>query len=140
MLWRSRSGSQFAGLLVLRALAPVTADRSRSGRRRPLQAQRSGELVFDLVPDLRVLAQEGLGIVASLAEPLAVVAEESTRLLDHAMLDAEVEQTTFARDADPVIDVELGQPERRCDLVLDDLRAHPVANGLRSLLEGLDSA
>src|SRR5437867_11943328 len=58
-------GGQLVRLLALRALAPVTA--VRPARRRPLQAQRSGELVLDLVSDLRVLAQEGLGVVAPLA-------------------------------------------------------------------------
>ena len=39
-----------------------------------------------------------------------------------------------------VLDVELGLAERRRDLVLDDLHAHPVADRLGALLEGLDAA
>ena len=41
---------------------------------------------------------------------------------------------------DAVLDVELGLPERRRDLVLDDLDPDPVADRLGALLEGLDAA
>ena len=41
---------------------------------------------------------------------------------------------------DPVLDVELGLPERRGHLVLDDLDPDPVADRLGPLLEGLDPA
>ena len=43
------------------------------------------------------------------------------------------------RDALPVHDVELGELEGRGDLVLDDLDAHPVADRLGAVLEGLDA-
>ena len=44
-------------------------------------------------------------------------------------------------EADPlaVLDVELGLAQRRGDLVLDHLHAHPVADRLGALLEGLDA-
>ena len=57
-----------------------------------------------------------------------------------SLLDAEIEQAALVRDADAVLDVELGELERRRDLVLDDLDADPVADRLGALLEGLDAA
>src|SRR3712207_2930387 len=56
------------------------------------------------------------------------------------LLEPEVEDA--ARRGDPLaeLDVELGLLERRRDLVLDDLDADAVADGLRALLERLDPA
>src|SRR5207237_5268190 len=87
-----------------------------------------------------ILPQERLGVVATLAQALAVVAEERARRLDDPVLEPEIDQAALRRDADAVLDVELGLPERRRDLVLDDLRAHPVADRLGPLLERLDPA
>src|SRR3712207_8342727 len=54
------------------------------------------------------------------------------------LLEPEVEDA--ARRGDPLaeLDVELGLLERRRDLVLHDLDADAVADGLRALLERLD--
>src|SRR3712207_9431123 len=56
------------------------------------------------------------------------------------LLEPEVEDA--ARRGDPLaeLDVELGLLERRRDLVLHDLDADAVADGLRALLERLDPA
>ena len=61
-------------------------------------------------------------------------------MCDHVGGDAEVEQRALAGDALAVHDVELGLLERRRHLVLDDLDAHPVADGIGALFEGLDAA
>ena len=55
------------------------------------------------------------------------------------MLRAEIEERALVRDALPVHDVELGELEGRGDLVLGDLDAHPVADRLGAVLEGLDA-
>src|ERR671918_928480 len=109
----------------------------RSGR---LHAKRLVDLALDLARDIRVLAQVALHVVAALAQALVAVGEERAGLLDDPVLDPEVEDAALARDSGAVLDVELGLPERRGDLVLDDLDPNPVPNRLGALLEGLDTA
>ena len=74
-------------------------------------------------------------VLAALAEALAVVGEPGAALLDDPVLDAEVEQVAFARDALAVHDVELGLAERRRHLVLDDLDARAAADDLIAVLD-----
>src|SRR6185503_5783277 len=47
---------------------------------------------LDLVGDIGILLEEGFGVLAALADALAVVGEPGARLLDHARLDAEVDE------------------------------------------------
>src|SRR5205823_13934534 len=82
----------------------------------------------------------GLGVVAALAQALVAVREERAGLLDDVVLEAQVDQAALGRDALPILDVELGLAEWRRHLVLDDLHAHPVADGFDALLERLNSA
>src|SRR6476619_1695170 len=103
-------------------------------------AQGGADLGLELARDLRVLGEELFGVVAPLTEAGLAVGEERARFLHQVVLDAEVEQAALARDADAVLDVELGLAEGRGDLVLDDLDPHPVADRLGSFLEGLDAA
>src|SRR5207244_12924765 len=97
-------------------------------------------LLLELLGDARVLAQVALDVVAPLAESLVAVGEERARLLDDVVLQREVEDAALGRDAEAVLDVELGLAERRRDLVLHDLAAHPVADRLDALLQRLDAA
>src|SRR3954454_1258155 len=103
-------------------------------------AERLVDLALDLLRDLLVLVEEGLGVVAPLAEPLVAVGEERARLGDDVVLDPEVEDAARGRDALAELDVELGLAERRRDLVLDDLDADPVADRLGAVLQRLDAA
>src|SRR5918994_7023506 len=103
-------------------------------------AQRLVDLGLDLPGHLDVLVQVRLGVVAALAEPLVAVGEERPRLRDDVVLDAEVEDAAGARDPLAELDVELRLAEGRRDLVLDDLDADAVADGLRALLQRLDPA
>ena len=133
-------------------LRPRPARRPRRGppgpRRRRLESlarSRSRpsavvDLVLDLLGHLDVLVEEGLGVVAPLAEPLVAVGEERAGLRHDVVLDAQVDEAARGRDALTELDVELGLPERRRDLVLDDLDADAVADGLRALLQRLDPA
>src|SRR5215207_2187407 len=98
------------------------------------------DLALELGRQLRVVAEELLGVVAALAEPGLAVGEERARLLDQVVLECYVEKAALLRDPDAVLDVELRLAERRCHLVLDDLDPDPVADRLRPLLEGLDPA
>src|SRR4051795_1206459 len=118
----------------------LRSDDRRESRGRRLDAERLVDLALDLLRHLRVLAQVALGVVAALAEPLVAVGEERARLLDDVVLQAQIEQTALGGDALPVLDVELCLPERRRDLVLDDLDPHPVADRLGALLERLNAA
>ena len=61
-------------------------------------------------------------------------------LRDDVHRDADVEQAALLGDALAVHDVELGDAERRRDLVLHDLDAHPVADRLGAGLDRLDRA
>src|ERR1700716_3341953 len=96
---------------------------------------RKGFLVCGPVPHIGMIAQELLGILAALTDPLARVAEPGARLLDHAGLDAEVDQ--FADTTDPLAihDVEFDLAERRRHLVLHHLDARRVADDLVALLD-----
>src|SRR5207249_4377744 len=78
--------------------------------------------------------------LAALAEALLVEAEEGAALLDDPELDAHVEQPAVLGDALVVEDVELGDLERRRDLVLDDLHFDARADDLRALLDAVDPA
>src|SRR5918998_76082 len=90
------------------------------------------ELVVDLGEDAvahpLVLLEEDLGVLAALAEALVAVGEPRARLLDHAVLDADVEQATLAGDALPVH-----------HFVLDDLYPRLVADRVVARLQSADA-
>src|SRR6185503_20930005 len=83
---------------------------------------------------------EGGGVLAALAEPLVAEAEVRARLRHYFPLEPRVEHRAFPGDAGAVDDAELRLLERRRDLVLHDLDAHPVAERLDAVLERLDAA
>ncbi len=87
------------------------------------QARRSRGPPSRCCGDLRVLLQVRLGVLAALADAVAVVGDPSPRLLDDPGLDAEIDQLADLGDAFAVHDVELDLLERRGDLVLDHLDA-----------------
>src|SRR5919201_6815976 len=95
---------------------------------------------LDLGGDVRVGLEEGLGVLAALADALAVIGEPGARLFDHARLDPEIDQLAALRHALAVHDVELDLLERRRELVLDDLDASLVADDLIALLDRADPA
>src|SRR5207249_2021584 len=81
-----------------------------------------------------------LGGLAALAEARLLEGEPRAGLVDDAHRDTDIEQATLLRDAFAVHDVELGDAERRRDLVLHDLDSHAVADRLRAALDRLDAA
>src|SRR5262245_56731528 len=82
-----------------------------------LEAELLPNALLDVRRDVGMLAQEVPRVLASLADALAVVGVPGARLLDDALLGAEVDQLALLRDADAVKDVKLGLAERRRDLV-----------------------
>ena len=90
-------------------------------------------------PRCRGWPQELLRRLATLAEPRLAEGEPGAGLGHDVHRDADVEQATLAGDALAVHDVELGDPERRRDLVLHDLDADPVADRLGAGLDRLDA-
>src|SRR5262245_26364736 len=110
----------------------------------PLHADVDGghlgpDLVLDLLRDLAVGLQEVARVLAALAKASVAVVEPGAGLRQHTGGDADVEQAALAADALVVHDVELGQPERRGDLVLDDLDAGPGADRIGAGLQRLDA-
>ena len=97
-------------------------------------------LVLDLARHFRTLFQEDARIVLALADTLAVVAVPGARFFDDLCFDAEVDDLALARRAFSVQDVEVRFPERRRDLVLDDLDAGLGADHLVALLDRADAA
>src|SRR2546422_6116031 len=90
--------------------------------------------------DVRVLFQELLGVLATLAEPFAAVREPRARLFDDAFVDGQIEQVAGARDAFAVHDVELRFPERWRDLVLHDLDARAATDDGVAVLDARNAA
>ena len=89
-------------------------------------------------PDCRL--QEGLGVLAALADALAVIGIPGAGFLDHAGLDAKIDQFAGLRDALAIHDVEFDLLERRRHLVLDHLHAGLVADDLVAFLDRADAA
>src|SRR5262245_5374330 len=90
--------------------------------------------------DVGVGLEEAFGVLAALADALAVVGEPGARLFDHARLDAEIDQLAALRHAFAIHDIELDLLERRSELVLDHLDAGLVADHLVALLDRADPA
>src|SRR3546814_6626063 len=84
-----RLGLVASGLAVVAALE----------HRRRHQASILADLLFDLRGDLRVLLEDGLGVLAALADALAVVGEPGAGLFDDVGLHAEVQQLAGLGDA-----------------------------------------
>src|SRR3712207_1560661 len=96
--------------------------------------------LLDLVGQVRVVPEEGAGVLLALAELVALVGVPGAGLAHEAVLDAHVDEPALAGDALAVEDVELRLLERRGHLVLHDLDPGAVADRVGSVLEGLDAA
>src|ERR671910_940492 len=97
------------------------------------------DLVEDTLTDLVVLLEELLGVLPALPESFIAVCEPGAALLDHIVLDADVEQASLAGDPLSVHHVELHRLERRRYLVLYDLDPGLVAHSVVADLERADA-
>src|SRR5438309_1650629 len=95
-------------------------------------------LRFDLRGDVLVLAEELLGVLAALSDALLAVVDPRTGLVEDRRREPHVEKSALARDALVREDLDLGDAERRRDLVLHDLDLHPAADHHVALLDRLD--
>src|SRR6478736_6222803 len=102
-------------------------------------SQLLADLGLDLVGQIRVVAQEVLGVVAPLAETQIAVGVPGAALDDEFVLDAEVDELAVLRDPLAVVDVELGLAEGGGHLVLGHLHLHPRAGHLLAVLDGGDA-
>src|SRR5918996_4616169 len=105
----------------------------------PDEAQLLFDLELDLGRDVGILGEEGLGVLAPLAELVVAVDEPGPRFARDAVLDGDVEEAALLGNAAPVLDVELGLAEGGRDLVLDHLDANPRAHDLGTVLERVDT-
>src|SRR5262249_8217778 len=96
--------------------------------------------LFDLGGNGRILLEEGLGVLAALADALAVVGEPGAGLLDDTGGGTEIDQFAGLGDALAVHDVEFDDAERRRHLVLHHLHPRLVADDGVALLDRADAA
>src|SRR4029077_18215913 len=68
---------------------------------------------FEFVADVLVFAEEQASVFAALAHALGVIADPGAALFEQALVDAQVDEVAFARNAFAVDDVEFGFAERR---------------------------
>src|SRR4029077_11834039 len=97
------------------------------------------DAAFDLFGQAGVALQEFFHVLTALAQALVAKAVEGATLAQDAEIGADVHDVADAADALVEHDVELGDAERRRDLVLDDLHAHAVADHVHALLDRLDA-
>src|SRR3984885_15270996 len=84
------------------------------------QSQRLSHFYIQSSGYILIVFQELAGILASLANSLGLVAEPRSRLLQNVVVDRQIEQIAFPRNAFSIKDVELRFAEGRRDLILDD--------------------
>src|ERR1035437_126192 len=128
--------SPFASPVALRLLVhPLTL----RGQHRLVHAEHPLDLLLDLRHHRRVVLQEQLRVLATLADPLAVVAVPRPGLLDDPALRADVHQQRGVRNPLGVHDVELRLLERRRHLVLHHLHPNVRTDHVLLLLHRADA-
>src|SRR5207302_2179059 len=97
-------------------------------------------LRLDLLRDVAMIGEIFLGVLATLADALALERVPSAALLDDAALRTEIDDLAVARDAESIDDVELRLLERRRHLVLHDPHLGAAADDVVSVLDVADAA
>src|SRR6266511_3423035 len=120
-----RPGGLLGGLFDESDLVAVERGHPNGGSHPALELQR----------DVLMIGEELLGVLPPLAELVTLVGEPGPALLDDLLGDAHVDQAALLGDALAVDDVELGQAERRGQLVLDHLHADPGSDHLAAVLQ-----
>src|SRR5690606_37801104 len=93
------------------------------------------DLCFDLICQFRIIKQELLNCISSLAEFIVVIAEPATALLDYAELYTHVNDLAGLGDTFTEDDIEFRRPEWRGYLVFDDFHLYTVAYGFIAILD-----
>src|SRR5262249_8429416 len=113
-------------------------------RRLRVQARAHAELLldllFDLVGEVGVVAQEVPRVLLALPELVALVGVPSAGLAHDRLLHPEVDKATFPANSLSENTSEFGRTEWRRALVLDDLDLGTAADGVGAVLERLDPA
>src|SRR5438477_6978363 len=102
--------------------------------------QRALHVILYLLKDYWLILQSLLCVLATLAEPLALIREPRTTLFNYAIVRREIEQVAFLRNAFAVHDVELGLAERRRDFIFRDFHLRTIADDAIAVLNGADAA
>src|SRR5699024_8817919 len=98
------------------------------------------DAVLQLFGQLGVRLQEITSLFLALAELLTLIGEPGPRLLNNPGVHAEVKDRALSGNALTVEDVELGDLERRRDLILHDLQPGAVTPHILAVLQCLDAA
>src|SRR5579875_5390 len=106
----------------------------------PDRQQPRPDLFLDLARHVLVLLEVESRVVLALADALALVAVPGARLLDDALLAAELDDLALAGDPAAVHDLEFGLAERGGDLVLHHLHPRHVPDDLLAVLDGAGAA
>lgn len=86
------------------------------------------ELLFDFFAKLGVVAQEIACVFPALSDADIAVGEPCAGLCDDFVCNAHIENGTFLRNTFTVDNVELGNAERRRNLVFNDFDARAVSD------------
>ena len=97
-------------------------------------------LLLDLITDLGMIRQEGLGILPALADLISFIGKPCAALVDDIHRDREIQNISLPGDSLSEHDVEFRFLKRRSDLVLHHLHAGAVSHDLTALLERLNPA
>ena len=95
--------------------------------------------MLDRLANLAVIFEKGFGVLATLADSLALVGKPRARLLDHTGLNAEIDQFAAFRDAFAVHDVKVDNFKWRCHFIFYNLDTSLVANHLVPILDRADA-
>src|SRR5579859_1200111 len=86
---------------------------------------------------IRILPQKLFGVLTSLTQTNITTGKPGTTLLDQAHFQTKVNQTTFARNALTIHNIELGSLKGRSHLILHHTDARAVAHSILSLFDSI---
>ena len=97
-------------------------------------------LAFDLFCDLRILSQEDLCILSSLANLAIIVGEPCTALLDDTKIHCQIQDVTLFGDSLSEHDIKFCFFKRRCHFILHDFDTGTVTDHFSTLFDRLGSS
>ena len=97
-------------------------------------------LAFNLIADVRMLFQEQLGILSSLADLISFVCIPCTALIHNGILSSKIKDIPFLGDAGTKHNIKLSLLKWRSNLILNNLDPGVVSNHLAALFQCLYTA